>query len=400
MKVVQISRYDTGGAGLCCYRIMKSLQDVGVECKMLVSRRSINDASIYSYRSIRYVLSKLWSKVFPKFSEEIKVAMDVKQYREDWAMYSLPVAPTRLDKHPLVKDADVVHIHWANTFLDYPSFFSKSEKPIVMTLHDENLFYGIAHYENACLPECESEKKYYNIKLESIRSAKNLGIVFLSKMMYDKYKDHEMIKHAKKTVINNSVDCNIFKRHNKSECRHKLGISQNDIVFVFVANGIMDPRKGLLKALEALEKLNLPNSKILAVGPNGSNFKHEKLISIGSITDPDELSKAYSAADYFILPSSQEAFAQTPIEAMACGVPAIVFPVSGTEELINRNNGIRCHDFTVTSLIDAIKEAMTNEYDSNVIIDDVKNRFSPQVIANYYVSFYKEVLNHSPFQES
>ena len=152
--------------------------------------------------------------------------------------------------------------------------------------------------------------------------------------------------------------------------------------------------------MEALEKLNLPNARILAVGSNGSNFKHEKLISIGSITDPDELSKAYSAADYFVLPSSQEAFAQTPIEAMACGVPAIVFPVSGTEELINRNNGIRCHDFTVTSLIDAIKEAMTNEYDSNVIIDDVKNRFSPQVIANNYVSFYKEVLNHSPFQES
>jgi hypothetical protein len=39
---------------------------------------------------------------------------------------------------------------------------------------------------------------------------------------------------------------------------------------------------------------------------------------------------------------------------MACGVPAIVFPVSGTEELIRPQNGVRAAGFTSEDLEVAI----------------------------------------------
>ena len=37
----------------------------------------------------------------------------------------------------------------------------------------------------------------------------------------------------------------------------------------------------------------------------------------------------YSAADVFVMPSSQEAFGLTALEATACGTPVIGFAVGG-----------------------------------------------------------------------
>jgi glycosyltransferase involved in cell wall biosynthesis len=92
------------------------------------------------------------------------------------------------------------------------------------------------------------------------------------------------------------------------------------------------------------------------------------------------------------MPSMKEAFAQTPIESMACGVPAIVFPVSGTDELITPINGIRTKGFTSKDLEEAIRQAMATHYDGDIIRQDMINRFSPEIIANKYIEFYKRML--------
>jgi glycosyltransferase involved in cell wall biosynthesis len=42
----------------------------------------------------------------------------------------------------------------------------------------------------------------------------------------------------------------------------------------------------------------------------------------------------YSAADVFVMPSLQEAFGYTTIEAMACGTPVIGFDTGGTSDMI------------------------------------------------------------------
>jgi glycosyltransferase involved in cell wall biosynthesis len=90
----------------------------------------------------------------------------------------------------------------------------------------------------------------------------------------------------------------------------------------------------------------------------------------------------------------KEAFAQTPIESMACGVPAIVFPVSGTDELITPQNGVRADDFTEESLRQAIKTAMSTSFDSKAIRQDMITRFSPNVIAKKYIAFYHQIFDN------
>ena len=93
-----------------------------------------------------------------------------------------------------------------------------------------------------------------------------------------------------------------------------------------------------------------------------------------------------------MLPSFQEAFAQTPLEAMACGTPVIAFPCSGTRDLINDDNGIVCDDFTVEALEKGIEMAMKRTYDSNIIVEGLRNRFSYRQIGRQYLSLYQAIL--------
>ena len=62
-------------------------------------------------------------------------------------LFSIPYSEyTSLVDHPLVQEADIIHLHWIAGFVDYPTFFKKVDKPIVWTIHDENPGLGGSHY--------------------------------------------------------------------------------------------------------------------------------------------------------------------------------------------------------------------------------------------------------------
>lgn len=147
--------------------------------------------------------------------------------------------------------------------------------------------------------------------------------------------------------------------------------------------------------VETVAKLANPQIKILAVGKRTTDKDYPQTVAIGPVYDTEKLSAIYSCADYFVMPSLQEAFAQTPLEAMACGTPAIVFPVSGTEELINDMNGVRCDSFTASDLEKGIRRAMEMPFNRNAIRKDVIERYSPDKITKQYLIFYSEIANMS-----
>lgn len=392
MKVLHININDYMGAGLCAYRINKSLQGEGVNSKMLVVNKKSNDPSVYSYgllSSLFYkIINRLLYILHLSFTENSKL---YKMIKENKTAYSLPISHIDLSKHPLVNDADIIHLHWVNGMLDYPSFFEKVKKPVVWTLHDENMFCGIAHYKGAIL-NCSEETKYAEMKYKAIKKIKNLNVVFLSNFLSDKFKDEAIISGAKKYIINNSVDCTLYRPKDKLLSRKILGLSSDDVLISFIAYDIAEERKGLYKLVKALELLKDNHIKIIAVGKCGSFEGHKNVITLGSISNPDDMSTAISASDLFAMPSTQEAFAQTPIEAMACGIPAIVTPVSGTKELITEYNGVICNGFSVVDIAEGIKKAMKQKYDPKIIRKDVMERFSPRKIAQDYIDLYNKIL--------
>jgi len=91
-----------------------------------------------------YSLFRLFGFFMTKAERDSKRIKGIK-WNTSVTWYS-PITDFDLTQSDLVKEADVIHLHWIAGFVDYESFFSNIKKTIVWTLHDENIALGGFHY--------------------------------------------------------------------------------------------------------------------------------------------------------------------------------------------------------------------------------------------------------------
>lgn len=153
---------------------------------------------------------------------------------------------------------------------------------------------------------------------------------------------------AKFTVIGNGIDTEKFKPIEKSNAKKKLNIVPDTKVLITVG-GLVE-RKGFHRVIACLPDLLKQHPRLLYLIVGGANVEGnykpqicalaEKLSVtnhirfLGSLK-PEELSLPLSAADVFILSSSNEGWANVILEAMACGTPVIASDVGGNAEVVN-----------------------------------------------------------------
>ncbi|MCS3697422.1 glycosyltransferase involved in cell wall biosynthesis [Salinibacter ruber] len=78
--------------------------------------------------------------------------------------------------------------------------------------------------------------------------------------------------------------------------------------------------------------------------------------------DDRRLSVLYSMADVFVIPSLQEAFGQTPLEAMACGTPVVGFKTGGIPDMVKPGEtGWLAETGDVRSLRNALETALESD---------------------------------------
>lgn len=411
MKITHICTSLNGGAGICASRIMDATAELGIDVRALVA-----DAAGISGKNIEVVrpsgvwcanqiLSKMpfllaYLGFGPRFARiRIRIASESRMMRTGFYFTSPVTQYTKLAQHPWIKDADIVHLHWLGHFVDYASFFPNVKKPIVWTIHDENPALGGFHYSSWKAAAPQSFRRFddslMRIKESAYKDVKSMTLVALSTQMDAYFASSSLLRRFPRKIIHNGVDGSQFRPVDQRLAREILRIPQGNTVFVFAAGDIFEERKGLKELIAAIDRLNLSNVSLICLGkakkaPPSASFE---VRSEGFIPNSALQSLYYSAADYFAMPSFQEAFAQTPIEAMACGCPVVAFPCSGTDSLINGDNGVVCKEFSVEALQDGIKIALSRTFDRAAIRRDVLSRFSCEVIAKQYVELYNAILN-------
>jgi len=145
-------------------------------------------------------------------------------------------------------------------------------------------------------------------------------------------------------VIYNGIDCGKFsptiRLSLREQARVSMGYSPSDFVLLIVGNDWM--KKGLSCLLKAVALIQKSNLKIAVAGkdefsPFRSLLAQQGLASAVQFfpvcPDPEVY---YAAADMYVGPSLEDAFALPPLEAMACGVPAIVSRQAGVSEVITQ----------------------------------------------------------------
>lgn len=144
-------------------------------------------------------------------------------------------------------------------------------------------------------------------------------------------------------VIHNGVDLKRFKPDAKlgAAIRKECKFSEDDFVVLFLGTGY--GRKGLdrvLDAFPALLKKN-PKARLLVVGYDSSaRWFQERSQDLGFYSQACFLGgrrdseACYAAADLYVLPTRYDPFANSTVEALACGLPVITTCANGGGELI------------------------------------------------------------------
>jgi glycosyltransferase involved in cell wall biosynthesis len=178
-------------------------------------------------------------------------------------------------------------------------------------------------------------------------------------------------------VVGNGVDTQKFSPIPKGEARSRLGLAEDDKVLISVG-GLVE-RKGFHRVIELLPRLveRNPTLKYLVVGgasPEGdwserlrrqvSELKLEHVVLFLGAMPSAELKIPLSAADLFVLATSNEGWANVFLEAMACGLPVITTDVGGNREVVCRGElGIIVPFYEAPQLEQALDDALYRQWD-------------------------------------
>ena len=109
----------------------------------------------------------------------------------------------------------------------------------------------------------------------------------------------------------------------------------------FICVGTVGLRKGhqyLFRAFERVKR-QLPEAELLCVGDLKGDFRHEwpkwrSLVTYRPLIPLAEVAKLLRSSTAFVLPSQEEGFARSIVEAMAAGLPIIASHESGATTLV------------------------------------------------------------------
>ena len=169
--------------------------------------------------------------------------------------------------------------------------------------------------------------------------------------------DLDFVNPNKLEVIANGSSNGINTKHFSLEripeqdrqiLKNSLDIKENDFVFIFVGRLVKD--KGLNELIEAFQKINRNDVKLLLVG----NYEHEldpllpeslqiieendNILSVGWQND---VRPYFAISDALVFPSYREGFPNVVLQAGAMSLPSIVSNINGCNEIIqHKKNGL------------------------------------------------------------
>lgn len=423
MKIVHVSTSDHGGAGIAASRLHIALLERGIDSSFL----TLHKFSKHIPQHVQFlpgtgfvfpIIFNCWRKIkrglkhFHLYTppDERSRKYYLKNRLHGFEHFSFPFAEVDLANHPLVKEADVVHLHWVSDgFLDYTKFFSKRTNNVVWTLHDMNPFTGGCHHSDDCLffkDKCQPcfqlkntidenyAAKMLQLKLESFQEIKStsIRIVTPSKWIGDLSSVSALFKKFIHHVIPNGFDPQKFQLIPRDVARKKLNVEGDKKIIFINAHHIDNYRKGLSYLVKALNNLEKDKFILMVAGHTMRPELFPNLLHLGYLHSEEEMSIAYSAADVFVLPSLAENLPNTICESLFCGTPVVAFDTGGIKELLNEANGLLIPLRDFNALSEGILAATSCSWNREAIREDAIARFGKNKVAADYLSVYHQLI--------
>lgn len=412
MNVLLVSTYDIeGGAARSAYRLHQGLRGKGICSQMLVQDKSSNDVTVFAPKTRLdqgIARARLTLDALPlKFSR-----------KRDSSTFSLQWLPDGIVPKITQFEPDVINLHWMGEAFLQAETIAKFNKPLVWTLHDMWAFTGGCHYNQECdrytascgaCPQLGSTKDWDLSRWVWQRKAKawkdlNLTIVSPSSWLAECARTSSLFKDVRVEVIPYGLDTDKYKPLNREVARELLHLPQDKQLVLFGAlKATSDKRKGfhlLQPALQDLSKSGWQEGLDLVIfgssvpeKPPDLGFKTHYL---GTLSDDLSLALAYSAADVFVLPSTQDNLPNTVLEAIACGTPCVAFNIGGMPDMIeHQKNGYLAQPYKIEDLAQGIAWVLENKDRYRKLGDRAREKaeqeFTLKIQARRYLSLFTEI---------
>ncbi|PSW69335.1 glycosyl transferase [Photobacterium kishitanii] len=263
--------------------------------------------------------------------------------------------------HSVLKDyqADIVHSHHIGPLL-YTSCAIQYNSNRIKHIHTEHDAWHLNTYKHRVI-------QYISLQLSTPIVVADAD--FVSRKIRNIFKTYPIY------TIKNGINPSLFTIGDKYQARNKLQISLPKHATMIGNAARFETIKGQQHLIEALRLL--PASFHLLFAGSGSTLVAlQQLVRQYKLTHRvhflghiDDMPTFYQALDLFCLPSNNEGFPLSILEAQACGIPCIANDVGGVKETLSADS-ILVPNNTAITLSTAIKSMPhhTISYDAREFI--------------------------------
>lgn len=415
LKVTLISHSDRlGGAAIVTFRLMQALRNAGVDARMITFVKSSENENVTEacHRNKRSALF---------LAERGCIFLQNGFSKKDLFKVSIANTGLHLEQHPWIVDADIIALNWVNQgmlSLDGIERLSALGKPIIWTMHDMWCLTGICHHAHECnnyKKECgncqylhffsshnDLSHKIWEKKRELYNKA-NIHFVAVSNWLAECCKESSLLQDKPISVIPNAFPIEFYMTSPTAPViEYSIDYSKN--IIIMGAARLDDPIKGFDIAIDAL---NIFVTKYHDLAENCivvffGNIRNKSLLQelklshrhIGIVSDAKMLRQTYACAKVVLSTSLYETLPGTLIEGQAAGCVPVSFGKGGQKDIIeHKKNGYIAEYKSPESIADGIAWALTNAPTRKAQHEEVRKRFSSDIIAKKYIELFNNLLS-------
>ena len=417
-KILHLNYSDiNGGAAIGANRLHNALKSCGVHSEMFVIVKQSSDSSVRSILNKETLKQHLVNNGLTKEIEKL--------YGEDVLIRSLGLLGPDTADAINSSDCDLVHFHWVAGNTIRLSDLPRIKKPIVWKMPDMWAFSGGEHYIN------HHDTKRYKVGYNENNCPNGTDVdldrwIWELKKMYYKKLDLTMVSPSRfmahcahESILLSPYDCHVIPNplpmlyidHKLpsgdlvKQIRRKNGLPENKFLCMFTAFDADEKRKGFQHAEKLIKDYlssKIRSSKIcfVVIGSKENyqkNFSGYTIYFLKKIEKQVQYIETLSCADVLLLPSEMDNSPMVVQEALALGVPTIVFDVGGLPDLvIHKKNGYLAKPYHISDLLEGLLWLFSNKN-----IAEIKNyakaratkMHNPENCARAYSELYNKVVN-------